>query len=79
MATAGSQFVGWQGRWAGFLVQYWLLVWFRLELVSGVIRVCHGYRKTCRFKVMGLASTGTVPDLAYLCHGITGMYRYITG
>jgi hypothetical protein len=48
-------------------------------------RVWHGYGKTHGFEVTGLAGTGTVSDLAYpritmyLCHGITGMYGYITG
>ena len=47
--------------------------------------VWHGYGKTRGFEVTGLAGTGTVSDLAYPritaypCHGITGMYGYITG
>ena len=52
---------------------------------QGLISVWHGYGKTRGFEVTGLAGTGTVSDLAYPritvypCHGITGMYGYITG
>jgi hypothetical protein len=38
-------------------------------------RVCHGHKKTHEFKVTGFAGTDTVLNLAYPCHGITGMLQ----
>ena len=68
----------------GTLVGFLAIEEVRNELYD-MGRVCHGYGKTRGFRVTGLAGTGMVPDLAYPhitaypCHGITGMYGYITG
>jgi hypothetical protein len=37
------------------------------ESLCDMGRDCHGYRKTCRFEVMGFAGTGTVVNFGTLC------------